>query len=622
MALFQIAEPGQSTSKTACGGPAIGIDLGTTNSLAAIVQDGEVVMLPMDKESHLLPSVVHYAQDSVLVGESANLLRTDDAKNTFTSIKRLLGKSTKEATSMDRGLHDIVDSQDTIPRFSVRGRAPATPVEISAAILLHVKKMAEKALTDVSDQTVEQAVITVPAYFDDSQRQATRDAGRLAGLQVLRLLAEPTAAAVAYGLHEGTRGRYAVYDLGGGTFDISILDLVDGIFRVVATGGDTALGGDDFDHAIAEKILGFDASTSREVALVGARGIKEQLTKQQSTTWLTPSGNSFVFTREDLRQAAKPLLDKTAAACRRALRDGEMTKQDLDGVILVGGQTRSPVVSEFVASWFGVSVLSDLDPDKVVAMGAAVQAAHLAGNQTSEVVLLDVLPLSLGIETMGGVVEKIIMRNSTIPTRAKQEFTTYADNQTGFDIHVLQGERETSDTCRSLARFCLRGIPPMMAGMAKLEITFAVDADGLLCVTAKETTTGQETSIDVTPSYGLTDDEVERMLLESYEYAEADLLLRNLVTERTEAEGVIIGTEKAMAKDADLLTAEESTRIAGAVDALRQLIAGDDYLAIRAGVEALDTASRPFAEKRMNLAVVKAVRGQRVEDLSLGGSKE
>ncbi|HEU4615136.1 MAG TPA: Fe-S protein assembly chaperone HscA, partial [Kofleriaceae bacterium] len=526
--LMQIAEPGESTIKEACKPRVVGIDLGTTNSLVAHVEDGGPKVLGDDP---IVPSVVYYAGDGVIVGRAAQAHALDEPHDTLASVKRLIGRGMKDIAGVRSQLPYELEGDDRAVRLKTSGRV-VSPVEVSAEILKELKARAEQTLGGA----IEGAVITVPAYFDDAQRQATRDAGRLAGLEVLRLMAEPTAAAVAYGLDRGSKGVYAVFDLGGGTFDISILKLVEGVFEVKATGGDSALGGDDLDRAIAQERFAADmASGDRHriaTAVARARALKEQLTAREEVDG---------FSRADLRRVAQPLLDRCAKACRRVLKDAELEKAELDGVILVGGSTRSPVIRDFVRELFGKEPLCDLDPDQVVALGAAVQADVLAGGE-QKVVLLDVVPLSLGLEMMGGVVEKLIHRNTTIPCGATQTFTTYADNQTGFDIHVLQGERETADACRSLARFTLKGVPPMIAGLARVEITFLIDADGLLKVMAKELTTGNEASIEVKPSYGLTDEEVERMLLESFEHAEEDLEKRNLAVERVEAERILAAT--------------------------------------------------------------------------------
>ncbi|MBZ0233842.1 MAG: Fe-S protein assembly chaperone HscA, partial [Deltaproteobacteria bacterium] len=478
----------------------------------------------------------------------------------------------------------------------------------------------------------------VPAYFDDAQRQATRDAGRLAGLEVLRLVAEPTAAALAYGLDRGTRGTYAVYDLGGGTFDVSILTLVDGVFEVRATGGDSALGGDDIDRAIVRWALGDgDASVDpssvalglarderggserRDVAraIAAARAAKERMTEVETTELAFELGGRTItrtISREQLARVSAPLLERSARACRRVLKDAGYAAEDLDGVVLVGGSTRSPVVRDHVRSVFGREPFCELDPDHVVALGAAVQADVLAGG-TTDVVLIDVVPLSLGLETMGGVVEKLIPRNSTIPCGATQTFTTYADNQTGFDLHVVQGERETADACRSLARFTLRGVPPLVAGAARVEISFQVDADGILHVSAHEQVSGVAATIQVKPSYGLTDEEVERMLLESFDHAEDDLAERNLRIERIEAERILAATRAAMEKDARLLEPEVEIATRAAMVELERLTAGTDHVAIRHAIEALDRASKPFAERRMNLAIESAMKGKSIDEV-------
>jgi len=603
--LMQISEPGESQVKEACKPRVVGIDLGTTNSLVAHVEDGGPFVIGDDP---IVPSVVWYAPSGgTLVGRKAQQMAVEEPGRTLASVKRLIGRGIKDLDSVRAMLpYELVGDERAV-RVKVGGRE-LSPVEVSAEILKELKTRAEQQLGGA----IEGAVITVPAYFDDAQRQATRDAGRLAGLEVMRLMAEPTAAAVAYGLDRGSKGVYAVFDLGGGTFDISILKLVEGVFEVKATGGDSALGGDDLDRSIAQERFAADMTSGDRhrigKAVARARTLKEQLTSIELV-----DGQVDGMSRDDLRRIAQPLLDKCAKACRRVLKDAELAKEDLDGVILVGGSTRSPVVRDFVRVLFGREPLSDLDPDQVVALGAAVQADVLAGGK-QEVVLLDVVPLSLGVEMMGGVVEKLIHRNTTIPCGATETFTTYADNQTGFDIHVLQGERETADACRSLARFTLRGIPPMIAGLARLEVTFLIDADGLLKVMAKELTTGKESSIEVKPSYGLSDEEVERMLLESFEYAEEDLAKRNLAVERVEAERILAATRQAFVVDAALLTDDVRTAGEQAMTALETAMKGDDYVAIRHAVEALDVATKPFAQLRMNRAIEAGFRGKTLEE--------
>jgi molecular chaperone HscA len=619
-ALFDISEPGEAQAKEICKGRAVGIDLGTTNSLVAVVQAGQPTCL-RDQHGSLLPSVVHYATDgSVVVGQAARGLAAQAPQDTISSVKRFMGRGPRDAEATRRLTpFEFAPGGDEVVRFSLLGgRRTVTPVEVSAEILRVLRARAEAALGGELDG----AVITVPAYFDDGQRQATRDAGRLAGLDVMRLLNEPTAAALAYGLDKQAEGTFAVFDLGGGTFDISILKLEGGVFEVKSTGGDSALGGDDFDSALAAHLLrqmglpedaAGDRTLTRRV-LDAARDAKEALTKLDATEIAIEraSGEIWrgVLTRVELDDIVRPVLDRCEQPTRRALRDAGLEAKQLSGVILVGGATRMPIVRRLVAAIFGREPLADIDPDEVVALGAAVQADLLAGNARKDVVLMDVVPLSLGLEMMGGVAEKLIHRNTTVPCGAVQTFTTYADNQTGFDLHVVQGERELVADCRSLARFKLTGIPPMPAGMARLQVTFLVDADGLLGVSAREETTGKESSIRVKPSYGLTDDEVERMIRDSFAHAEEDVSERLLAVERVEADRILQATRAALTASADLLVEGERAAIETAMGELEKSKAGRDHLAIRAAIQALDAVSKDFATRRMNQALEQGLRGQ------------
>ena len=600
---------------------AIGIDLGTTNSLVAYVKNERPVTVRDCDLVSLVPSVVHYGPGGdVVVGRNAQLRAPEHPRETIVSVKRFMGRGGDDAETRRLGPYAFVSPKSGEPnvvRFDV-GKKIVTPVEVSAEILRSLKRIAEDELRSVGG-----AVITVPAYFDDAQRQATKDAGRLAGLDVLRLLNEPTAAALAYGLDKKVNGKFAVYDLGGGTFDITILVLDDGVFQVKSTGGDSALGGDDMDRALAEEIFeragrrSSDATPSDiRVVLDLARKVKHGLTDAQEVEVESPFGEgagpkSFVITRARFEELIQPLLERTGNAVRRALKDADYKAAELDGVILVGGSTRVPAVRAYVAKIFGKPPLADIDPDEVVALGAAIQANLLAGQgNTDEVLLLDVIPLSLGIEVGGGVVDRILPRNTTTPAAARATYTTQEDKQTGFEIHVVQGEREMAADCRSLAKFTLKGIPPMAAGMARLEVTFRVDADGLLSVHAKEERTGLEQTVEVKPSYGLDDETVEEMLLAAIDHGEEDLAARKLAEVRVEARRVVSSTKKSIEADADLLEGDEKQKIEAAIDALESAARGTDAGRIELRIFDLDAATKDFAGRRMNRAIARAIEGQ------------
>ncbi|MCO2909227.1 Fe-S protein assembly chaperone HscA [Pseudomonas aeruginosa] len=617
MALLQIAEPGQSP-KPHERRLAVGIDLGTTNSLVAAVRSGVAEPLPDAQGRLILPSAVRYHAERAEVGESARAAAAEDPFNTVISVKRLMGRGLEDVKQLGEQLPYRFRQGESHMPFIETVQGLKSPVEVSADILRELRQRAE---TTLGGELVG-AVITVPAYFDDAQRQATKDAARLAGLNVLRLLNEPTAAAVAYGLDKGAEGLVAIYDLGGGTFDISILRLTRGVFEVLATGGDTALGGDDFDHAIAGWVIeqaglsaDLDPGSQRQLLQI-ACAAKERLTDEASVR-VAYGDWSGELSRATLDELIEPFVARSLKSCRRAVRDSGVDLEEIRSVVMVGGSTRVPRVRTAVGELFGCEPLTDIDPDQVVAIGAAIQADALAGNKRGEeLLLLDVIPLSLGLETMGGLMEKVIPRNTTIPVARAQEFTTYKDGQTAMMIHVLQGERELVKDCRSLARFALRGIPPMVAGAAKIRVTFQVDADGLLGVSARELSSGVEASIQVKPSYGLTDGEIARMLKDSFDYAGDDKAARALREQQVEAQRLLEAVQSALDVDGErLLDEEERLAIAAQMDTLRELAGGSDTAAIENQIKRLSQVTDAFAARRMDATVKAALSGRRLNEI-------
>ncbi len=623
MALLQISEPGQSLDPHQRR-LAVGIDLGTTHSLVAAVRHGVAECLPDDKGRVILPSVVRYLDPAQggsgrQIGHDALAAQIADPANTISSVKRLMGRTRAQVADVDKLSYRVVDDNGMAVIETVAGRK--TPMEVSAEILATLRFRAE----DSFDDELYGAVVTVPAYFDDAQRQATKDAAQLAGINVLRLINEPTAAAIAYGLDNGSEGIYAVYDLGGGTFDISILRLTKGVFEVLATGGDSALGGDDYDQALAawvlaqQSISGVPDASARAALHKEARRVKEALTDSTQAEFRCQlDGRELVqtVTAADFEACTTALTARTLSAVRKVLRDAGVSRDEVQGVVMVGGSTRMPVIRRVVGEFFGRDPLINLNPDEVVALGAAIQANALAGNtRDGDLLLLDVIPLSLGIETMGGLVERIVPRNSTIPTARAQDFTTYQDGQTALALHVVQGERDLVSDCRSLARFTLRGIPPMAAGVARIRVTFTIDADGLLSVSARELGSGVEASIEVKPSYGLSDEQIANMLQESFATAQQDMQARALVEARVDADRLLVATRSALDADGDLLSSSERAGIDALMQRLAEVAREGTAGEIEAATEALAKGTEAFAAQRMNRGIQQALAGKKIEEV-------